>query len=376
MADGLPLSRKRVEHIEGFDFMPATIPDKLKDVAEQVNAGVEYSETVRTLLSWFEAERRGYWKVQEIRRALKKLKIRTEPDFEEAWIDAPIQFLIKLKKEKVVAQLESDSGSSTSSNATDENVATASPTKYSDGISRIKVGVLTAANILPLCVTPDADIREATTLMMQHDFSQLPVTTSQYEVKGIVSWKSLGSRMALGKVCKKVRECMDPSSEIRSDASLFEAIRQIVEHECVLVRDQTRKLSGIVTTADLSMQFAQLGEPFLLLGQIENHIRSLIANKFTKAELADARDPSDTERQIDEVSDLTLGEYIRLLEDPKRWEKLEIQIDRKTFTGELRRIGVIRNDVMHFHPDGVGPEDLGTLRKFGRFLSELEKKLG
>jgi len=32
----------------------------------------------------------------------------------------------------------------------------------------------------------------------------------------------------------------------RSDASLFEAVQQIVEHECVLVRDTTRKLTGIV----------------------------------------------------------------------------------------------------------------------------------
>ena len=65
---------------------------------------------------------------------------------------------------------------------------------------------------------------------------------------------------------------MEVPSEIRSDASLFEAVQQIVEHECVLVRDTTRKLTGIITTEDLSRQFAQLGEPFLLLGQIENHI--------------------------------------------------------------------------------------------------------
>jgi len=30
---------------------------------------------------------------------------------------------------------------------------------------------------------------------------------------------------------------------------------------------------------------------------------------------------------------------------------------------------------MHFHPDGIGPEDLTMLRKFARFLGELEKKL-
>jgi hypothetical protein len=211
--------------------------------------------------------------------------------------------------------------------------------------------------------------------MLQHDYSQLPVTTTARDVKGIFSWKSLGSRLALGKQCKKVSECMEEANEIRSDASLFEAIQQIVEHECVLVRDGSRKLAGIVTTADLSLQFAQLGEPFLLLGQIENHIRTLIADKYTAAELATARDPADSDRDVEDVSDLTLGEYIRLLENPKHWDKLTLKIDKKMFVEELKRIGRIRNDVMHFDPDGPSPEDLTTLRKFARFLSDLEKKL-
>jgi excisionase family DNA binding protein len=88
-----------------------------------------------------------------------------------------------------------------------------------------------------------------------------------------------------------------------------------------------------------------------------------------------ARDPADSDRNIEDVSDLTLGEYIRLLENPKRWEKLAVKIDRKTFVEELKRVGRIRNDVMHFDPDGPSPEDLKTLRKCVKFLSDLEKKL-
>lgn len=356
--------------------MPAKIPDQLREVANHVNQGGERSETVRTLLSWFESERRGYWKVHEIRKALRKVKLKTEPDFEDAWIDAPIAFLIKPKKEKGLAPSESELGSGTEPKTEEDTPGGPIPVKHANGVqNRIKIGVLAAANKPPRCISPDAEISEAITLMLQHDFSQLPVTTSERDVKGIISWRSLGSRLALGRQCKKVRECMEAPSEIRSDASLFEAVQQIVEHECVLVRDATRKLTGIITTEDLSRQFAQLGEPFLLLGQIENHIRDLIANKFTKAELAAVRDPADSGREIEDVSDLTFGEYVRLLQNPKQWTTFAIQIDRKTFTDELRKIGDIRNDVMHFHPDGIGPEDLTMLRKFARFLSDLEKKL-
>jgi len=76
-----------------------------------------------------------------------------------------------------------------------------------------------------------------------------------------------------------------------------------------------------------------------------------------------------------DVSDLTMGEYIRFLENPERWKKLAIKIDRKTFVEELKRIGRIRNEITHFDPDGPSPEDLTTLRKFSHFLNDLEKKL-
>lgn len=263
------------------------------------------------------------------------MRLKTEPDFEEAWIDAAVVFLPKPKKEKASSGTKPEVTSDTETAPDEGENGTPVPAKHPNGPhSGIKIGVLAAANKPPQCISPDAEVSEAITLMLQHDYSQLPVTTTERDVKGMISWRSLGSRLVLGKQCKKVRECMELPSEIRSDASLFEAIQQIVEHECVLVRDASRKVTGIVTTADLGMQFAQLGEPFLLLGQIENHMRNLMANKFTKAELATVRDPADSGREVEDVSDLTFGEYVRLLQTPKHWSTFAIQIDRKTFTEE------------------------------------------
>jgi len=349
----------------------------LKEVADRVSKGNERKETVRALLSWFGAERRGYWKIREIRKALNKVKLKTEPDFDETWIDAQIAFVSKTKADKTLSSCEVSSESEPDSEKGQEtsDLTPVSKKSADDATNRIKIGMLAAANRPPLCVSPDTTVSEAITLMLQHDYSQLPITTNVRDVKGIFSWKSLGSRLVLGKRCEKVSECMEAINEIRLDASLFEAIQQIVEYECVLVRDGSRKLTGIVTTADLSLQFAQLGEPFLLLGQIENHVRTLIADKYTAMELATVCDPADADREIEDVSDLTLGEYIRLLENPKRWDKLVLKIDRKVFVEELRRIGRIRNDVMHFDPDGPSPDDLHTLRKFARFLNDLEKRL-
>ena len=43
--------------------------------------------SVRELLRWFDAQRRGLHIIREILRALAKAKLKTKPDFEGAYID-------------------------------------------------------------------------------------------------------------------------------------------------------------------------------------------------------------------------------------------------------------------------------------------------
>lgn len=96
----------------------------------------------------------------------------------------------------------------------------------------------------------------------------------------------------------------------------------------------------------------------------EHHVRRLIDGKLTKKELASAKDPADTARLVESVSDLTFGEYIRLFNMPNLWKKMNVQIDRKVFTAHLDAIRVIRNDIMHFDPDGLTDEQNRELRDF------------
>src|SRR5262249_18709249 len=115
-------------------------------------------------------------------------------------------------------------------------------------------------------------------------------------------------------------------------------------------------------------------EPFLLLGEIENHIRHIIVERgrFTKEQLQHSRDPSDTDRTIETVSDLTFGDYIRLLANLDGWAKLQLPVDRKVFIEHLDQVRQIRNEVMHFEPDPLEDKDLSTLRRFAAFLQRLQ----
>lgn len=166
---------------------------------------------------------------------------------------------------------------------------------------------------------------------------------------------------------------MDSHQEIRSDASMFQAIPIIIQHQYVLIRGGDNRITGIVTASDLSLQFQQLAEPFLLLGEIENHIRRILANRYSADELNEAKDPGDSERIVNDASDLTFGEYIRLLENPDRWAKLNLPIDRKTLIKQLDRVREIRNDVMHFDPDPMPPDDLSCLRDLVEFFQRLQQ---
>ena len=207
--------------------------------------------------------------------------------------------------------------------------------------------------------------------MLTNDFSQIPVMSGTRDVKGIVSWKTIGSRLALQKPCAVARDCMEPAQVISSEESLFSAISAIAAHDYVMIRGTDQQITGIITASDFNEQFRKLAEPFLLVGEIENGVRRMLHGKFSVTELKAAKFPDDNGREVEGVADLTFGEYLRLIESEKQWKKLKLEIDRVEFIKRLDKIREIRNDVMHFDPDGLEENDLITLREFAQFLKRL-----
>lgn len=337
---------------------------RLKQIAAQLQTGNQVPPVVvRELLSWFGAQRRGFFIAKWIRHILESNGLVTIPDFQSAYIDAPISFSLAPEEK------ESTSEEATAESANAENAYSKASSPYSDPTYRISK--LPAANKPLISVVPQATLQEAVALLLTYDYSQLPVTTTERNVKGVISWTSIGTRLALGKNSDNVCDLMDNHQEIRADSSLFQAIPIIAKYQYVLVRGGDNKITGIVTASDLSLQFQQLAEPFLLLGEIENHIRRIISDRFSNDDLKSVQDLGEGERNIEGIADLTFGEYIRLLENGERWKNLDLKIDRATFCRELDRARRIRNDVVHFDPDGIPPEDLDHLRDFAGFLQRL-----
>ena len=194
------------------------------------------------------------------------------------------------------------------------------------------------------------------------------------EVKGMISWKSIGIRLSLGHECHLVRDCMNPfAPEVPFATPLFSAIGDISQHGYVLVRGEDKTITGIVTSSDVADQFVQLAGPFLSIGEIEGYLRSLIHRKFTVEELKQALPPSSSGRTVSGPEDLTIGEYHQLLGKEELWNRLNLNLDRKEFIRQLDWIREKRNDVMHFAPDGLEPQDLSRLESIATFFRDLRR---
>ena len=55
------------------------------------------------------------------------------------------------------------------------------------------------------------------------------------------------------------------------------------------------------------------------------------------------------------------------------FNKLNLSIERSHFIKQLDKVRQIRNDIMHFDPEGITREQREDLTKMAKFLMELKK---
>ena len=342
--------------------------ERFKEIAEALRQGQTRAETVRTVLSWFGGQRRGTWIVSRIRNALKSADLETTPDIWATYLDGNLRFSLRDDSADKAAgtpviEVVPDTLAGRSVEGSGVTTTLVDPT--------YRLARLPSANAIPLAVHPDDRLEVAVSYMIKQDFSQLPILETPRTLRGIVSWASIARRQCLGVAVANVRDCADPAHVLDLETPLFAAIESIYRHEYALVRHPDNRIGGIVTTADLTLEFRTLAEPFLLIGEIENYLRRLIGARFKLEELQQAKDSSDSNREVTAVDDLTLGEYIRLLQAEDKWTRLSLRLDRVQFIKWLEQVRDVRNDVMHFDPDPISAERVKLLREVVRMMQIL-----
>lgn len=326
----------------------------IKRAAERA-PGDPMAVTVRELLSVWGARKRGTRVVARIRADLSQAGLMTEPDFQAWFLDAPVWI-----REAAAQPPESSVAESTDDSSID----------LSPDSQRLRVGNLASAVTELVSVTRSDEIGRAIALMIRHDYSQLAVLEGERGLKGAVSWESVG-RAQLRGACATVADALVLSEPVRFDADLLTLVPRIVDSGFVFVEGPDKKITGIATTADLSMEFLELSTPFFQIGEIERRLRVVVDKAFPPDQLKAACDPSNP-REIEGAADLTLGEVELWVQKPENWEPLEIAIDRKVFLDALTKARDIRNGVMHFSPDPPDEDDIEDLRAILRLLRQIE----
>lgn len=312
----------------------------------------------------FGVQKRGWRVVQAVNLLLEKHELTTNPEFGHAYFYGEIE-IIPTPTLAVNGDIKNP--------------------RYSDPIPRLSL--LKAANIQNLkkdgenevgliSVKKEDSLAEATSLMLRHDFSQLPVLSGQRDVSGLISWKFIGSALSLGKPCVTVADCITGVDVLNIDEPIFKAVSIILEKEVVIVRDNNKLISGIVTATDVGILFHKLAEPFLIIEQIENLVRRLLDNKLTFDNIKGVLDTNSYDKEIKSLSDLTFGHYVRIIENKQLFDKLHLNVDRVILQKTLDDVRKVRNDVMHFNPEELENSELETLRQALHFLSTIVKIMG
>ncbi|HVU59081.1 MAG TPA: CBS domain-containing protein [Puia sp.] len=299
--------------------------------------------------------RRGWKVIETVNKMFDEHEVICEPDFGSAWFYGQIE--IKPKPKVTAGRSET-------------SMEEFDPTPRLSLLKAANLNKVKEAGKGPglLSVTRDTPLSEAITKMLLHDFSQLPILSGMKEVEGIISWKSIGRATSLRGPCSTVAECKDDVVTLSYDEPLFNAVKFVLEKEVVLVRQRDKTISGIVTITDIGEQFIAMAEPFLIIEQIENHIRRLLDQKFNPEELTTPVSYQEKPKEIKSLADLTFGQYVKIIEDPAKFKKLGLNIDRVLILKQLEEVRKIRNDVMHFDPDGITPQNLDLLRQTVSFL--------
>lgn len=314
--------------------------EDINNLAEEIKATKKPRKiTPRQLFNAFGFERRTQGNCYWVDKFLNENSLEVNPHYNDVWIDDTI-----LLEHKPVAKT---------------NIPM-------DSIRRINV--IDSANTIPAYVNNDASLLEATTIMQSYDFSQLPVINGNVRsLIGYISWESISKAKINGINSDMVKDyVVHDVATLSPDTPLIQAVEIVRKHDFAVVLAKDKSLYGIVTVSDVTNQYIEETEPFVLLSEIENHLRNLLRDKILEEDLKALCCREGHE--VASIDQMSFGDYVTVFGNERQWGELNIAADRKTFINQLEDIRNLRNNVMHFRPTGLEEGDMDHLRKFVEYL--------
>lgn len=255
----------------------------------------------------------------------------------------------------------------------------------------------------PVTIGLQATLKEASELMVEYDFSQLPVVDTDQTIKGIITQPSiLKGLLNFGADLSRVRvqDVADRRPKIYAlDDDIFDLIEGLQNQPAVLIGDGSRRLLGIVTSYDTTQYLRGYAEDIMLVSDIEEALKDHIEAVFTDVKtgkldnvalqtaIDELTDPANQlisnfrkafgrysqlaslshnpkQQWIEEactfavgtpstkkaLKDLTLNQYIELFTHKSRWNLYSenFTVGREEIRNLLHNIRETRNQLFHF----------------------------
>lgn len=220
-------------------------------------------------------------------------------------------------------------------------------------------------------------VGSALELMEENGFDQLPTTTVGGRVVGAFTYRSFAQgvrfiRKQDDPLAAPVDDLVEDLQFVRPSQDLSDVLGFLELGNAVLVGDEDRLLA-IVTCADLSRFLWERTRPFVLLRDIELGVRDLMRSSCAAKQIAaliSAGLPSESERGVLRLEDLTLSELLSVLLQPESFGKFfqaGFGASRELVRTTLTPVVDIRNKEFHFR-DEVSRDEVRTLVNVATWL--------
>lgn len=208
----------------------------------------------------------------------------------------------------------------------------------------------------PLTISRDESVYDALTHMLRNDFDQLPVMRDD-EVVGAVTFKSI-ARLAksvpdsnLEKM--SVMGALVSPTYVSVEHDMFELFETFAVEEFVLV-GSTDNLDGIITRYDVFHFLKEQFRPFIMIGEIEQCLRTLFEREFPDIEerIQDTFAPraeEDPSYSVPKSLDyFNFEEYKRFIATNFEDLPKELRTDQEFVLKLLEGVRKNRNSLFHF----------------------------
>ncbi|MET8974390.1 CBS domain-containing protein [Streptomyces sp. NPDC004539] len=327
------------------------------------------------LLTYFGARVRDTPAELHIDQILKDAGLATEPYFASCARHSEIHIVAR----ETVAEQQSEGADEEQEDESDLPPGTLPQRPFT-------IGDLPCANEGLDSITPASNLTAATHAMYTNNYSQIPVLEDQYTVVGVVTWHSVARMYGTGKEAVLANAIVADPPIVHAHDNFFAMLATICEHGYVLVRANSGAISGIVTAADVTERFDATAWPFFIVGEIELRLRKCLGAKIGEDAI---RDVQRHDQKTGKISDLTFGQYVRLLNGDQRdkngqrlearcaaanqnWQALNWTVaNQSQFVHQLDRVRNIRNQIAHFDTEPLSPQRCEELRQFVGLLRQL-----